>query len=99
MTSKPVVLAYPCFDKPFILYTDASDVAIGYALGQKVEKGRHQAIAYAGRSLTEDEKKWKITDKECLAVILGVRYYSVYLSEDKPFKIYTDIRHWSIYAP
>ena len=90
MTSKPVVLAYPRFDKPFILYTDASDYAIGYVLGQKDEKGRHQAIAYAGRSLTKDEKKWKITDKECLAVVEGVRYYSVYLSEDKPFDIYTD---------
>ena len=90
MTSEPVVLSYPQFNKPFILYADASDYAIGYVLGQKDEKGRHQAIAYAGRTLTKDEQKWKITDKECLAVVEGVRHYKVYLQDDKPFEIYTD---------
>ena len=35
LVSAPI-LAYPDFDKPFMLYTDASDNAIGGVLGQSM---------------------------------------------------------------
>ncbi|CAC5420621.1 Retrovirus-related Pol polyprotein from transposon 17.6 [Mytilus coruscus] len=41
------ILAFPDFSKDFILYlyTDASQIAIGYILGQKDRKGREQGTA------------------------------------------------------
>lgn len=39
------ILVYPEFDKPFLLYTDASDNAIGGVLGQKHADGE-KVIAY-----------------------------------------------------
>ena len=53
----PPILAFPNFDKPFILYTDASTEAIGYLLGQKDDQNREVVIAYGGRALTSSEKK------------------------------------------
>ena len=37
MMAEPPVLAYPEYYKPFVLYTDASDVGIGAALLKKQE--------------------------------------------------------------
>ncbi|CAC5390809.1 Retrovirus-related Pol polyprotein from transposon 297,Retrovirus-related Pol polyprotein from transposon 17.6,Retrovirus-related Pol polyprotein from transposon 412 [Mytilus coruscus] len=39
------ILAFPDFSKDFILYTDASQIAIGYILGQKDRKGREQGTS------------------------------------------------------
>ena len=93
MTSEPVVLAHPNFDKPFILSTDASDMAIGYVLGQTDDQDREHVISYGGRSLTKDEKKWDTTDKECLAIVEGLRHYEPYVSNQQ-VTIYTD--HWAL---
>ena len=83
------ILMFPDFSKPFILYTDASDYAIGYILGQLDDQGKERVIAYSGRSMNEAERRWGITDKEGLALVEGVRHYKVYLS-GKPFTVYTD---------
>ncbi|CAC5384529.1 unnamed protein product [Mytilus coruscus] len=83
------ILAFPDFSKDFILYTDASQIAIGYILGQKDHKGREQVIAYGGRSLRGAEKNYCIRDLEYLALIEGVKQYHVYLATRK-FRIYTD---------
>ena len=83
------ILMFPDISKPFILYTDASDYAIGYILGQLDDQGKKHVIAYGGRSMNEAERRWGITDKEGLALVEGVRHYKVYLS-GKPFTVYTD---------
>ena len=87
--SSPPVLAYPDFDRPFTLSTDASGSAIGYILEQPDKDGHLRAIAYGGRALRAHEKKWTISELECLAVIEGIRCYHHFLA-DKPFDIYTD---------
>ena len=89
LLTTPPILAFPNFSKDFILYTDASQVAIGYVLGQKDTKGREQVISYGGRSLRGCEKNYCIRDLEFLALIEGVKQYHVYLTGRK-FKIYTD---------
>ena len=89
LTSEPIMLPFPDFSKEFILYTDASNFSIGYILGQKDQDNREHVISYAGRSLQPGERRWGITDKECLAVIEGVKHFHVYLSGRK-FQIYTD---------
>ena len=89
MTSEPVVLKYPNYDKPFILSTDASDYAIGYVLGQADAQNKERVIAFAGRALSKAEQKWTTTEKECLAVVEGVRHFKVYL-QGKNVQIFTD---------
>ena len=85
----PPVLAFPDFSKEFILYTDASDFAIGYVLGQTGDTGREQVIAYGGRSMNTAERKWGITDKEGLALVEGICYFKHFLMANK-CTVYTD---------
>ena len=87
--TSPPVLGYANMNKPFVLSTDASGSAIGYILGQVDETGKEQAIAFGGRALHPDEKKWTITELECLAVIVGMETFKHYLKNNK-FTVYTD---------
>ena len=64
----------------FILTCDASDLAISYILGQKDENGREYVIASGGMTLTEEERKWSTSDKECNAIIRGIQPYRPYLA-------------------
>ena len=68
MTTAPIV-AYPDFDKPFILYTDTSGGNIRAVLYQKRNDGREKLIACASRVFNEYEKKYPITEQEYLAII------------------------------
>lgn len=88
LTSTPV-LAYPNTEKPFILTCDASDYAIGYTLSQLDDRNKEHVIAYGGKSLTTEERKWSTTDKECYAVLKGIEHYHTYLANTK-FTVVTD---------
>lgn len=88
LTSAPI-LAYPNMEKEFILTNDASGTAIGYILGQQESNGQEVVIAYVGRSLSEAERKWSVSEHECLAILEGIKTYHVYLAH-KHFKVYTD---------
>lgn len=63
------VLAYPNFTNPFILDTDASNVAIGTVLSQLDEHGKERVIAYGSRLLTKSERQYCVTCRELLAVV------------------------------
>ena len=82
------VLIFPNFNKEFLLYTDASDSAIGYVLGQ-YDEDKERVIAHSGRSMNTSERKWGITDKEGLALIERIKHFQVYLT-GKHFTVYTD---------
>lgn len=84
-----VMLSYPDMNSRFILTTDASDVALGYILSQKGSDKKEKVVAFGGRSLRPDERKWTVTEKECLAVVDGIKAYREYLSH-QPFTVYTD---------
>ena len=86
---KAPILQYPDFDKPFILYTDASGTGLGAVLSQKDEDNRERVIAYASRSLNKAERNYGITDKECLAVIWAIKHFEQYLGL-LPFQVVTD---------
>ena len=77
------ILAFPDFKKTFLLYTDASNKAIGYILGQKDDEGREHVIAYGGRALQNAELKYGITEKETLALVSAIKHFRVYLMHNK----------------
>ena len=50
------VLIHPNFDKPFILFTDASDVAVGAILSQRDKNQVDHPIAYYSKTLSQAER-------------------------------------------
>ncbi|CAG2189252.1 Retrovirus-related Pol polyprotein from transposon 17.6,Retrovirus-related Pol polyprotein from transposon opus,Retrovirus-related Pol polyprotein from transposon 297 [Mytilus edulis] len=85
----PPVLAYPDMNKPFMLTCDASNSAIGFVLGQLDSQRKERVIAFGGKSLSKTEQVWNTTEKECYAVVQGVKTFNTYLATGK-FTIYTD---------
>lgn len=89
LTNAPL-LQYPDFSKPFILTTDASNIALGAVLSQGTI-GQDKPIAYASRTLLKPEENYSTIEKELLAVLWAVRHFRPYLY-GKKFFIYTDHR-------
>ena len=83
------MIVHPNFDKPFILYTDVLEGGVGAILHQKGDNRKERMIACASRTYNKHEKKYPITEQECLAVVWSVEKFKQYL-DVKPFKIITD---------
>ena len=90
LCSEPI-LRCPDFSLPFVLQTDASGRAIGAVLSQVVGDGEEHPVAYYSRKLLPREEKYSTVEKECLAIILGIQTFRVYLL-GRPFTIQTDHR-------
>jgi hypothetical protein len=60
--SKAPVLIAPNWDKPFEVYVDASNFAIGNVLRQKDIKGHDRPIYFASRQLSAAEKNYSVTE-------------------------------------
>uniref|UniRef100_A0A3B3HHQ1 Gypsy retrotransposon integrase-like protein 1 n=1 Tax=Oryzias latipes TaxID=8090 RepID=A0A3B3HHQ1_ORYLA len=92
MLTNPPILAYPEFDLPFVLHTDASNEGLGAVLYQR-QDNKLRVIGYGSRTLTPAEKsyhlhsgkleflalKWAICDK-----------FRDYLYYAPTFTVYTD---------
>ena len=78
LTSAPV-LAYPVFEKPFLLETDASIKGIGAVLSQEQDDGKPHPIAFASRSLSTAERNYSVTELETLAVVWAFSHFHSYL--------------------
>lgn len=92
MLTNPPVLAYPDFDAPFVLHTDASEQGLGAVLYQRQE-GRVRVIAYGSRTLSPAEKNYRLHSGklEFLALKWEVcEKFRDYLFYAPCFTIYTD---------
>ena len=90
MLSFKPVLKSPNFLKPFLLYTDASGVGIGVVLMQKDSQDIERPIAYFSRKLNKHQLHYSPIEKECLAIVLGVAHFSIYLNNGHTTKVFTD---------
>ena len=88
----PPIMAFPDYNEPFIVHTDASSEGLGAVLYQRLQ-GKMRVISYGSRTLSPAEKnyhyhsgkleflalKWAITEK-----------FQDYLYYSAPFTVYTD---------
>lgn len=82
------VLSTPDYTKPFSVSCDASDVALGAVLSQEYD-GNERAIAYFSQKLSPSERKYSVTERECLAVIRAIEKFRGYI-EGTRFTVYCD---------
>ena len=73
------VLAYPNFQEPFVLGTDASIKGLSAILLQRQSDGKMHPMAYASCVLSPPEKNYGISELETLAVVWAVNHYHAYL--------------------
>ena len=62
------ILAFPDFNRPFLLETDASREGLGAVLSQKQVDGRYHPIAYASHVMNETEQRYHSNKQEFLAL-------------------------------
>jgi len=82
------VLAYPNFDLPLILITDATKVAIAAKLSQ-VQDGKERPVAYVISQLITAEEAYIFSKQEMLALVWATKYFRSYLY-GKKFLVSTD---------
>lgn len=88
----PPVHAYPDFDSPFVLHTDACDKGPGAVLYQR-QNGKLRVVGYGSRTFTAAEKNYRLHSGKLeflalkWAVCAKCRDYSFYAPH---FTIYTD---------
>ena len=78
------VLAHVDNTQPFTLLTDSSNYAVGVIL----EQNGHP-VYYYSQSLKKAEQKYGTSEKECLAMVLGIKKFRSYLYGN-PFTVITD---------
>lgn len=86
------ILTCPDFTHPFAISCDASGYGIGAVLSQNNDVGE-VVVAYASRTLSNQEQKYSATERECLAVIFAVEKFRAYVEGTK-FTVITD--HYSL---
>jgi len=88
LTSAPI-LSTPTKTGRYVLEVDASNRALGAVLKQ-VQGEDLKVIAYASRSLAENELKFSVTEKECLAILWAIdQKFRIFL-EHTEFTVITD---------
>ena len=85
---QPPILGYPDFSIPFVLYTDASKLAIGAVLSQH-QNGGETVISYWSQQLTKPEQNYSTIEWEALAVVGAIKEFYPYLY-GFTFKLVTD---------
>ena len=77
-------------DKPFRLYTDASDTAIGAELQQEID-GEWRPVALFSRKLTGSQNNWSTREKETYAIVAALRKWHEYIGF-QPVEVRSDHR-------
>ena len=89
------IFAFPDFNKPFLLETDASGQGLRVVLSQKQADGRYHPIAYASRVMNETKQRYHSNKQEFLALKWAIteqfhEYLSPYGKNRNKFVVRTD---------
>ena len=89
------ILAFPDFDKPFLLQMDASGEGLGAVLSQKQADGQYHPIAYASCVMNEIEQRYHSNKQEFLTLKWVVteqfhEYLSPYGKNRNKFVVHTN---------
>lgn len=87
LSTKPV-LANPDFKEPFIIHADSSGVGMGAVLCQGKEN-EQRIIASMSQKFSSAQKKYTVTEQECLAVLTAIYKFRPYI-EGVHFTVITD---------
>jgi len=87
--TQPPVLALPHTGHKYVLDVDACGTQVGAALLQEQQKGGLRPVAYISRVLEGAEHNFRVTEKECLAVVWASLKLRAYLENDR-FLVRTD---------
>ena len=68
----------PDWHLPFEVMCDASDLAVGAVLGQRVE-GKPYVVYYVSKTLNEAQRNYTTTKKELLAMVYALDKFRSYL--------------------
>lgn len=91
LSTPPLLLVFPDFTKDnFVLTTDSSNFAIGSVLSQGTPP-KDNPIHYFSKVLSPAQQKYSTCEKELLAIIISVEYFSCYLI-GRPFTLICDCR-------
>ena len=89
MLSKVPVVQPLDWDKPFHVFVDALDIAIGSALMQLSEPNWYMPIYYASRKLSTTERNYSTIEREALGMVYSINKFRHYLL-GKKFTFHVD---------
>ena len=84
-----VMLAYPCMDQPFYIYTDASHDAVGSGTYQKDLQGHLRPVSLLSVKFTPIQQRYSSNEKEVLAVISAIKYHKEMITTETPIYLYS----------
>ena len=85
--STETLLAYPDFDRPFVVHTDASDTQLGAVISQE-----KKPIAFYSRKLNDAQKRYTTTEQELLSIVETLKEFRNILLVHN-ITVYTDHRN------
>ena len=84
------VLSKPDFTKRFFVITDASLKGVGAVLSQENEDGELSPIMFASKKLSESQRNYSASQRECLGLIWSLKRFHYYVY-GREFTVYTDL--------
>jgi hypothetical protein len=86
----------PDFSRPFEIWADANDTACGATLVQRDDDGAVRAIEYHSHGFTAAERRYTVSEREALAILLACTAWRSYLLSVPRFSVLIRSDHRSL---